>query len=232
MMTQKYKSQFLTLFILSGIILVLTIWASSGNAWRFKQYLGDINPALALLTSVLLSVPLIAVLLPHSGFRYLSGRAKTGLKYAFLLAALFTIPVAMLDYFVPFPQDANVYFPRSLLFYPVMAYLVEIVFHLLPFTLLYWLLARGQNFTNQSRAFGISIIGISLIEPVFQTWASTEQAPLWKEIYVFLHILTFNVVGLVLFKKFDFVTMYALRIFYYFFWHILWGTWRLSIIFS
>ncbi len=231
-MTQKYKSQFLTLFILSGIILVLAVWASSGNAWRFKQYLGDINPVLALLTSVLLSVLLIAVLLPHSGFQYLSGRATTGLKYALLLAALFTIPVAILDYFVPFPEDINVSFPHSLLFYPVMAYLVEIAFHLLPFAWLYWLLARGQNFANHSRAFWISIVSISLIEPAFQTWASTEQAPLWKETYVFLHILTFNVVGLVLFKEFDFVTMYALRIFYYFFWHILWGSWRLSIIFS
>ncbi len=231
-MTHNHKSQFTPLFILSAIILAVTVWASSESAWRFKQYLGDINPVLALLTTMLLSVPLIGVLLSHSGFRYVSNRAKTGLKYAFLLAALFTIPVAILDYFVPFPEDINVSFPQSLFFYPVIAYLVEIVCHLLPFTLLYWLLARGQNFTNQSRAFWISLIGISLIEPAFQTWASTEQAPVWKEIYVFLHIMTFNVAGLALFKNFDFVTMYALRIFYYFFWHILWGTWRLSIIFS
>jgi hypothetical protein len=45
------------------------------------------------------------------------------------------------------------------------------------------------------------------------------------------HILAINLAGLFLFRRFGFLPMYALRLFYYLIWHILWGYLRLSVLF-
>jgi hypothetical protein len=50
-------------------------------------------------------------------------------------------------------------------------------------------------------------------------------------VFVFFHLLTFNLVQFWLFRKFGFLVMYILRMIYYLFWHILWGIWRLDFLF-
>ena len=48
------------------------------------------------------------------------------------LAALLGIVMILVDTKIIFSADMNVLFPESLLFYPAIGFLVEIVFHVLP----------------------------------------------------------------------------------------------------
>jgi hypothetical protein len=49
--------------------------------------------------------------------------------------------------------------------------------------------------------------------------------------YVGLHIFLIGLVQLLLFTRYDFITMYTFRLSYYAIWHILWGHLRLNLIF-
>jgi hypothetical protein len=48
---------------------------------------------------------------------------------------------------------------------------------------------------------------------------------------VFLQIYVINLQQLRIFRRFDFTSMYAFRLLYYLFWHILWGNLRLVVLF-
>jgi hypothetical protein len=54
----------------------------------------------------------------------------------------------------------------------------------------------------------------------------------WAAAYVFLNVWVINMVQLALFKRYDFVSMYAFRLMYYLLWHIAWGHARLGLLFS
>lgn len=200
------------------------------NPLPFKKYLGSTMPILVFVLAFLLGLFLI-VLLPIDQLKIKSKKTLTGLRQAAIWAVVFFVPIVILDYYSPFPKNTNVLPPESLLFYPVMAYLVEIIFHLLPLVVLYNSLVWMLKTSNKSMAVWISILLVSLAEPLFQVLSFQENASWLKETYVFIHILGINMVSLILFKRYDFISMYALRFCYYGLWHILWGVWRLEIIF-
>ena len=49
--------------------------------------------------------------------------------------------------------------------------------------------------------------------------------------FVTVHVLAINAVGLWLFRRYDFVTMFGFRLMYYLVWHVLWGALRLDVLF-
>lgn len=197
----------------------------------FEKYLGGFVPGLVLSAVFLLGLLSFFVLIPDSGFKIVGVRIKSGWGYALGLAFLFFLPVALVDYFFPFPKDMNVPWPQAWWFYPTASYLVEVIFHLLPVAILYRLIAdRFGPFTGLRTLWAIFLV-IALAEPMVQVGWSYHQDPLWKSTYVFIHIFAFNLVGLGLFKSFDFLTMYAFRFFYYLLWHVLWGAFRLPILY-
>ena len=69
----------------------------------------------------------------------------------------------------------------------------------------------------------------SLIEPTYQIYM--DAYPVWAMIVVWMNLFSFNVLQLFVFTRYDFVSMYALRLVYYLFWHVIWGSLRLEIIF-
>jgi hypothetical protein len=133
----------------------------------------------------------------------------------------------------PFPATTNILFPESVLFYPAVGFFVEILFHVLPLTVLLLLLNSLLKGTDQQVIFWISIVVVSLLEPIYQSsnMASSSYYPVWEVLYVGLHIFLINLCQLLIFKRYDFVSMYTFRLVYYMFWHIGWGYLRLRLLF-
>ena len=55
--------------------------------------------------------------------------------------------------------------------------------------------------------------------------------PTWVTVCVFLNILLINLFQLLIFKRYDFVSMFSFRLAYYAIWHIAWGYVRLNLLF-
>lgn len=78
-----------------------------------------------------------------------------------------------------------------------------------------------------------AIVLVALLEPSFQALLGNPGAPrpAWVVTYEWLHIFLFNLTQLILFKRYDFLSMYLMRLTYYGFWHVAWGYFRLEILF-
>ena len=60
---------------------------------------------------------------------------KYSIKKVFPYAGLtvfFALVAILIDINIVYPADMNIPFPESLLFYPIIAFLVEIIFHVVP----------------------------------------------------------------------------------------------------
>jgi len=124
-----------------------------------------------------------------------------------------------------FPRDINVPPPQSLLFYPAMAYVVEVVFHALPLALLLALLRRSPQRANTGIVIGLCITFVSSLEPVLVHLRTGASA------YVGAFVFVFTLVELYVFRRYDFISMYAFRLVFYMWWHITWGYVRLRWLF-
>ena len=134
---------------------------------------------------------------------------------------------------IVFPEDTNIKFPESIMFYPAIGFFVEILFHVLPLTLsviIMKVILKNQSLDN---IIWISIFIVAIIEPVYQSMhmANSGRFALWAVIFVGMHIFLINTFQLALFKKYDFISMYTFRLVYYLFWHIVWGHFRLQLLF-
>jgi hypothetical protein len=61
--------------------------------------------------------------------------------------------------------------------------------------------------------------------------AASDSSPLWATLVTGLHVFVINLLMLIMFKRYGFVTLLSFRLFYYIIWHIAWGSIRLSVLF-
>ena len=140
-------------------------------------------------------------------------------------------PLGAVDRIV-LPEDVNRPFPDSLLFYPTIGFVAEIIFHVLPLTLLLFLLTTLFKGLTFEQLIWPCVFIVALLEPIFQTSFSLSEGYPWTAvIFIALHNFLFNFIQLTLFKQYDFVTMYSFRLVYYLLWHIIWGVIRLQLLF-
>jgi hypothetical protein len=139
---------------------------------------------------------------------------------------MFALVIILADLVVIFPYQ-HVPPPQSLLFYPTIAYVAEIAFHILPLSILLALLGPLLKGRDSTKLLWLCIILASCPEPIFQlSWRSSEMPLSGAEVYVGLHVFAFNVLQLSIFRRYDFVSMYACRLVYYLYWHVMWGSLR------
>lgn len=225
------RLQYIVYLSLSAIVLILTVITYLSSSVSFRRYFGRLNPLLVVFIVFVLGLILFSYLLYDGQFSvYKAGNFK-GLLLAVVLPVPFAILIILVDRIAPFPIDTNVLFPDSVTFYPVMGYVAEILFHVLPFCLVYFGLGALLGDTDSTRIIWISILVTALIEPIFQMVFMLGQDPIWKVAYVGFHIFLFALVQLLLFRRYDFITMYTFRLSYYFLWHVLWGHLRLNLLF-
>jgi hypothetical protein len=188
---------------------------------------------IAFFIIIFLGVVSLSFLLSRGWFAiYKKGNLK-GLFRRSGLAALFVLITILVDLKVVFPADLNILFPKSLLFYPVMGFFVEILFHVLPLSVLLIFLTSIFKNINYKNIIWICIFIVSLLEPTYQTvfMGSSNYFPLWAIAIVWINVFLFNMSQLLIFKRYDFVSMYSFRLVYYMIWHIGWGYMRIKLLF-
>lgn len=223
--------QFVVFISLSVCAFILTGLTNLSNKAPFRRFFGSIHPLLIVSTLIVSGLILFSFLLTDGQFAiYRSGNYK-GILAAIALAVPFAVVMVLVDMKAPFPADMNVAYPDSLFFYPVMGYVVELLFHILPFCLIYFILGYLLSESDDPKITWISILMVALLEPIFQVVFTSGQHPVWVSAYLGLHLLLINTIQLLLFRRYDFITMYAFRFSYYVLWHILWGHIRLNLLF-
>lgn len=224
-------SQYAVFAIVTLLVSLSALEAYSSEASAFQRYLGKIHPQIVLLLLFLIGLVLFSLLLKDGTFAiYRSGNYK-GILLALALAVPFAIVAISVDIKFPFPKDMNVAYPNSLFFYPAIGYVAEFVFHVLPFGLLYLLLGRVFSGTDEQRIIWVSLLSAALLEPIFQVAYASSEDSRGVLVFVAVHLFLINTAQLMLFKSFDFLSMYAFRLSYYLLWHIVWGYARLRILF-
>jgi hypothetical protein len=188
---------------------------SQSHGRVFQPYFGSLNPLLAVSLVIVLGGVALSFLQAHGWFEIFTRRKYgKGLLLSVTLATLFALAMIWVDMTLGLPRDVNVPPPQSLLFYPAMAYGAEIVFHALPLVLL--LVSLGPLFTQRTpnSLVWVCILLTAVLEPIF-------QLALGFKAYVGLHVFAFNLLQLYVFRQYDFVAMYAVRLVYYLQWPIL-----------
>jgi len=227
------RLQFLTFIGISFVV------ATFFGALSFLGYpalllslFGGLNPLIGLLPISLMGFFIFVFLISKGYFSiYKKGHLK-GYLYASGLAALFGLIAILVDLSTRiYSADINVLFPKSLLFYPAMGYVAEIIFQLLPLTLILIVLNPLSEKAGTKKIVWSSMLVASLPEPIFQILVGSGPLPLWFAVFELTRIFVVVLSQLTFFKRYDFVTMYWFRIVYYIFWHIAWGYWRLGMLF-
>ncbi len=227
----KERLQYLVYIGLSAGIVTLTGIIYFSNKLLFQRFIGRINPLIAFFIVTILGIILFTFLL-YRGWFAIYQRENLAVLFRYSsLTALFAIISILVDLKVGFPADMNILFPKSLLFYPAIGYLVEILFHILPLTILLISLTTIFKNISYTSILWICIVIVALLEPSFQVipMVSSNHFPLWAVAIVWLNVFAFNLSQLLIFKRFDFVSMYSFRLVYYILWHIGWGYIRLMI---
>jgi hypothetical protein len=226
------RNQILIFLGISLFIAILTGTLYVRNAFLFQAFFGKLNPLLVIFIIILLGTALSAFLLSRGWFVVYKAGEYKGILVAAGLAALLGLGIILVDLKAVFPADVNRPFPDSLFFYPIFGYVVEVVFHLLPLALLLILVTSIFKGIDFDKAAWICIFIVALFEPIFQTILGFSRPyPTWVTIYVFVNIFLINTFQLLIFKRYDFVSMYSFRLVYYAIWHIVWGYARLKLLF-
>lgn len=217
---------------------VISVWIISfaiigylTDALMFQRWIGRINPIIASLAITLLGGILFWLIIPRGWFSYYISNAPQRFLYSSVIAALLAGLMILVDIRAVFPKDLNVSYPASIWYYSVVSYAVEILFHVLPLLLLTGLIVGLTQNPDIGNVIWLCIIFIALVEPIFQTRFFIGEYPTWVLAAVGVHLFVFNLIQLALFKEYDFVAMLSFRLVYYFLWHIIWGHYRLSLLF-
>ncbi len=218
--------------ILSALALCGAALLAGDPAVPFANYFGAIPPVPATLIVVAVAALAHWLLRSMGAFRvWGSSRRRSGLVLAVAAGAALALPTVVADLIWAFPRDINVAPPQAFLFYPLMGYVAETAFHLVPLTAVL-LLVRAVTGKCSNRAVWIAILLAAAVEPVFQAsgvFGTDSVAAL--DIFMLVHLYLFGIILLAVYRRHDFVTAYLLRLAYYLVWHILWGVGRLSVVY-
>lgn len=197
--------------------------ALSGAAGVYEPYLGEVNPIAALLAASLIGVLSFRSLQYFGWFDARRSDGLAGITAAAAYATLLAAPVIAVD--ARFGIDvANVPAPQALLFYPSIALLVDVVFHLAPLALL---VAALRSFMSADRAAFAALICVSALEPCYQVQAAlSDQVLSALEACIWVQVWAVNLAQVYLFRRFGFGSLYATRLVYYFWWHVVWAAFR------
>ena len=225
-------SQLRAYLAVSLCIFVFTIILTVFPTERFSLFFGDIPALLVIPMIILLGFGCMKLILSRGWFSIYERENLRQLPRFSIVAVLFLLGAILIDVIFPYPEDVNLLLPKSALFYPIMGYVVEILFHMTPLIILLGVLVTMFKNADREKILFVCIMIVSLIEPVFQyMFDSTIGKPLLLEIFDGTRLFLFSVVQLYILKRYDFISMYSFRLVYYLLWHILWGSIRLLILF-
>lgn len=193
----------------------------------FERFLGPVRGPVVAATAGVAGLGALAFL-ERRGFWRCGSTAST--VRGICVAGAATVPFAAVaigvDIVIGFPSDTNVAWPEAWLLYPAIAALAEAAFHLLPLSGLVWLTGSRFDDLRFNRRAWVLVLAVAAVEPVAQAILRSALLP-----FVVPHVFLFGVAQLLLLRRFGYVPMVALRLFYYLVWHVLWGEARLGLLF-
>jgi hypothetical protein len=195
---------------------------------HFAPYAGPLHPVLA--AAVVYGAGALALAGLERRFdmpvldRSLSLRDRA---VAVACAVPFMIFVTAVDLGVGYPADLNVPLPEALAFYPLIGVVAQQALHVVPFALLLLVLSRIPSLAAEARAW-LAIALVPALEAAFQVVGDRSGGGALVPLTV-VHLYAFGGVELWLLSRYDYASMYLFRLAYYAWWHVLWGTLRLSL---
>ena len=223
------RARYAVFIAISFVVVTAATLQTALRPELYEPYFRGIRPAFALAAIGIFGWVALWFLDRGGTFRLYRVSKARGVAAAVGLAVPFMISATVADLVGRFPEAVNVLLPAALLFYPVMGYVVELLFHAIPLALLLPATASFLRSWPAERRIGLCIALAAMLEPIFQALTSTSDAPL--TLFVLVQVFVFGLVELWLFRQYDFVAMYAFRLTYYAYWHVLWGYLRLGWLF-
>lgn len=223
--------QYTAYSVLSLAAIIVAVVLRPSSAEYFRRFFGDVNPIAVFVASSVIGAAALWVLQSKFGFVLLMGRASLpGIALSAALATVLALAIVVADFIIRYPQDLNVPLPQALLFYPAIGFVAEVLFHVAPLALLLLLLRPFSGRFGSEGIIWLGIMLVAILEPTFQV--KFEGKPFsWGAAYTWLHVFAIAFLQLYVFRRFDFMTMYVFRLFYYAYWHLLWGVIRLDLLF-
>ena len=223
--------QYAAYFALSLVALIFIVILLPSSRAHFRRFFGETNAILVTVMASVVGAAALWVLQSSYEFVILKGRTTLrGVALSAVLATVLAVAIVVADLFIRYPQDTNVPVPQALLFYPAVGFVAEIVFYVLPLVLLLLALNPLVGRLGRERVVWLGILLVAVFEPTFQVLFE-GKAFTWGAAYTWIHVFVIAFLQLYVFRRFDFVSMYSLRLFYYAYWHILWGVIRLEVLF-
>ena len=211
------------------IAIILTSIVHYMNPGYYARFLAEMNPLLTLiLVGIAGFIAFSTVLLKEQFVIFSKAKFSKKFNYSWLIL-VFTGVAILVDCRIVFPREMNIPFPVSLLFYPAIAFLVELIFHAIPLAIILALLRIAFKSVEQSQLIWTGIVLVALLEPTFQV--AMDDYSIWATVITWINLFLFNLTQLVIFRKYGFISMYIYRLIYYLIWHILWGHVRLDLLF-
>jgi hypothetical protein len=215
-----------TMIYLIALIFIIILLPSSGSF--FRRFFGETNVVLVLSIAAVSGAGALWQLQSRSNFVLFIGRETSqGLILSAGLATILAVAIVIVDLFIRYPEDINVPIPQAILFYPSVGFIAEIVFHVLPLALLLIILNPLGRWVGSERVIWLAILVVAVLEPTFQILFGGAVLT-WGSAFTWIHVFAIAFLQLYVFWRFDFVSMYLV---YYAYWHILWGTLRLDVLF-
>ncbi len=219
--------------LLAVVVFSFTIIGYAPARSFFNKFLFGFSPFVAIPISVFLGFCCLIILHLRDWFQIFTPNDPKRVFPILGLSAFLPLVAVIVDLTAHFPKEMNQSFPGSLAFYPSIAFVVEVVFHLIPITILCFLFNLVIPNSKKAMVTWSALFLVAFFEPTFQIVnmkASSSYSSLVL-ITIFINLLVFNFAQLLLFKRSGFLTMYASRLVYYLIWHVLWGYFRLGIIY-
>lgn len=223
--------QYLAYFAISLMALIFTLILLPSSEAYFRRFLGETNAILVMIVATVVGAVALWILQSNFRFVILKGQATLqGIALSALLATTLAVAIVAADINIRYPEDTNVPVPQALLFYPAIGFVAEIIFHVLPLTLLLLIMTLIFGQSSKERIVWFAILLVAVFEPTFQVLFGQKTFS-WGDAYTWIHVFVIAFLQLYMFRRYDFVTMYAFRLIYYGYWHILWGVIRLKVLF-
>ena len=189
------------------------------NPGAFSRIFGPAPGWTVVPLALALGVLAAGLLRRRSGVRIAPERPARAFGTAAAIALVFAVVVTVADLILGFPKSINQPLPLALAYYPVMGLVAESLFHLVPLALVSQV--RRDLFGWRGLA------AVALIEALFQAPAILSGRPL--DLFVFGHVLAFNLAQMWLLRRHGLATAFTQRIVYYAWWHLAWGWLRLHL---
>lgn len=228
--TRRNRTWYFTIIL---VVLACALGVRSDSLEYFQRFLGRVHPLAAVVATAALGAVGLAAIRRRAACAVAPPQNNScgGLRVAVVATLAFGAAIVAADVLLRYPRDINVPMPHALLFYPVIGFIAEIVFHVVPVAvagLLVSLILRG---TRPLVVTWVPFMVAALSEPIFQVVLGGNALSA-VGLYTGVHVLAFSLVQLLVFRRFGFAMMLLLRLAYYAIWHIGWGVVRLEVLFS